>query len=134
MSATYSVVYQYIDALWQNWRHHMLHDDERVPVTPGIPWESHQDYLPWFRRISHLKVARDHGDGHNTESAEGRTTAALVLLDNCLSGTHISPFEMKNTLCEVQTILRGEDATHPSTPGPSLGIIFTRHSRHNQFT
>ncbi|KAG5565581.1 hypothetical protein RHGRI_001482 [Rhododendron griersonianum] len=44
-SATYSVVYQYTDALWQNWRDHTLHEDKRVPVRPGIPWESHQDYL-----------------------------------------------------------------------------------------
>ncbi|KAG5535793.1 hypothetical protein RHGRI_023533 [Rhododendron griersonianum] len=133
-SATYSVVYQYTDALWQNWHDHMLHEDKRVPVTPGIPWESHQDYLPWFRRVSHLKVARGRGDGHNSESAEERTTAALVLLDNCLSGTHIAPYEMKNTLREVQRILRGQNAAHPSTPGPSSDMFFTRHSRRNQFT
>ncbi|KAI8522863.1 hypothetical protein RHMOL_Rhmol13G0030000 [Rhododendron molle] len=112
----------------------MLHEDKRVPVTPGIPWESHHDYLPWFRRVSHLKVARGRGDGHNTESAEERTAAALVLLDKCLSGTHISPFEMKNTLREVQRILRGQDAAHLTTPGPSSGISFTRHSRRNQST
>ncbi|XP_058216531.1 protein MAINTENANCE OF MERISTEMS-like [Rhododendron vialii] len=106
-SATYSVVYQYTNGLWQNWRDHMLHEDKRVPVTPGIPWESHQDYLPWFRRVSHLKVARGRRDGHNIESAEERIAAALVLLDSCLSGTHISPFDMKNTLREVQRILRG---------------------------
>ncbi|KAI8559850.1 hypothetical protein RHMOL_Rhmol04G0207300 [Rhododendron molle] len=133
-SATYSVVYQYTDALWQNWCDHMLHEDKRVPVTPGIPWESHQDYLPWFRRVSHLKVAHGRGDGHNTESAEERTAKALVVVDKCLSGTHISPFEMKNTLREVQSILRGQDAAHLSTPGPSSGISFTRHSRRNQFT
>ncbi|KAF7140221.1 hypothetical protein RHSIM_Rhsim06G0111000 [Rhododendron simsii] len=115
-SATYSMVYEYTDGLWQNWRDHMLHEDKRVPVTLGIPWESHQDYLPWFRRVSHLKVARGRRDGHNTEIAEERTAAALVLLDSCLSGTHISPFDMKNTLCEVQRILRGQDAAHPSTP------------------
>ncbi|KAF7130145.1 hypothetical protein RHSIM_Rhsim10G0076500 [Rhododendron simsii] len=94
----------------------MLHDDKRVPITPGIPWESHQDYLPWFRRVSHLKVARGRRDGHNTESAEERTAADLVLLDSCMSGTHVSPFDMKNTLREVQRILRGQDAAHPSTP------------------
>ncbi|KAI8567956.1 hypothetical protein RHMOL_Rhmol02G0161400 [Rhododendron molle] len=27
-SVTYSVVYQYTDALWQNWRDHMLHEDK----------------------------------------------------------------------------------------------------------
>ncbi|KAF7150669.1 hypothetical protein RHSIM_Rhsim02G0150600 [Rhododendron simsii] len=91
-SATYSVVYQYTDALWQNWRDHMLHEDKRAPAACG-------------RR-----------DGHNTESAEERTATALVLLDSCLSGTHISPFEMKNSLPEVQRILRGQDAAHPSTP------------------
>ncbi|KAF7143368.1 hypothetical protein RHSIM_Rhsim05G0112400 [Rhododendron simsii] len=116
-SATYSVVYEYTDGLWQNWLDHMLHEDKRVPVTLGIPWESHQDYLPWFKRVSHLKVARGRRDGHNIESAEERTATALVLIDSCLSGTHISPFDMKNTLREVQRILRGQDAAHPSTPG-----------------
>ncbi|KAF7153088.1 hypothetical protein RHSIM_Rhsim01G0119600 [Rhododendron simsii] len=134
MSATYSVIYQYTDALRQNWRDHMLHEDKRVLITPGIPWESHQDYLSWFRRVSHLKVARGRGGGHNTKSADERIATTLVLLDNCLSGTHISPFDMKNTLREVQRILRGQDAAHPSTPVPSSGIIFARHSRRNQFT
>ncbi|KAG5557551.1 hypothetical protein RHGRI_007704 [Rhododendron griersonianum] len=45
------------DALWQNWRDHLLHEDKRVPVRPGVPWESHHDYLPWFKTVSHLRVS-----------------------------------------------------------------------------
>ncbi|KAI8572219.1 hypothetical protein RHMOL_Rhmol01G0181200 [Rhododendron molle] len=40
-AATYSVVYQYTDALWQNWRDDFLHEVKRVPVRSGVPWESH---------------------------------------------------------------------------------------------
>ncbi|KAI8534822.1 hypothetical protein RHMOL_Rhmol10G0126500 [Rhododendron molle] len=63
IAATYSVVYQYTDALWQNWRDHLLHEEEGVLVRSGVLWESHHDYLPWFRTVSHLRVSPNRREG-----------------------------------------------------------------------
>ncbi|KAG5548698.1 hypothetical protein RHGRI_014149 [Rhododendron griersonianum] len=120
-AATYSVVYQYTDALWQNWRDHLLHKDKRVPVRGGVPWESHHDYLPWFTTVSHLRVSPNRGEGQFILSVEERNAAALALLDGFLGGRTIStaPCDMWNTILQVWRILSGAEAGDPTTPAPT---------------
>ncbi|KAF7133279.1 hypothetical protein RHSIM_Rhsim09G0078700 [Rhododendron simsii] len=44
--SSYSVVYAYTDGQWENWRDHVMNAKKRVTIQPGVPWESHPDYLP----------------------------------------------------------------------------------------
>ncbi|KAG5528431.1 hypothetical protein RHGRI_029193 [Rhododendron griersonianum] len=120
-AVTYSVVYQYTDALWQNWRDHLLHEDKRVLVRFGVPWESHHEYLPWFRTVSYLRVSPNHGEGQFILSVEERNAAALALLDGFLGGGTIStaPCDMWNTILQVWRILSGAEAGDLTTPAPT---------------
>ncbi|KAI8573113.1 hypothetical protein RHMOL_Rhmol01G0253200 [Rhododendron molle] len=117
-AATYSVVYQYTDALWQNWRDHLLHEDKRVPVRAGVPWESHNDYLLWFRTVSHLRVSPNRGDGQFIQSAKEQNAAALAVLDTFLGGRTISTAacDMWTTILQVYKTLSGVEGGHPTTP------------------
>ncbi|KAI8573120.1 hypothetical protein RHMOL_Rhmol01G0253800 [Rhododendron molle] len=117
-AATYSVVYQYTDALWQNWRDHLLHEDKRVPVRAGVPWESHNDYLPWFRTVSHLRVSPNRGDRQFIQIVEERNAAALAVLDTFLGGRTISTAacDMWTTILQVYKTLNGMEGGHPTTP------------------
>ncbi|KAG5540525.1 hypothetical protein RHGRI_020666 [Rhododendron griersonianum] len=50
-----------------------------VPIQPGVRWESHPDYLPWFSIVSHLRVSPRPVEVPYTESAEERNAAAFGL-------------------------------------------------------
>ncbi|KAG5516579.1 hypothetical protein RHGRI_037333 [Rhododendron griersonianum] len=127
-AATYNVVYQYTDALWQNWRDHLLHEDKRVPVRAGVPWESHHDYLPWFTTVSHLRVSPNRREGQFILSVEERNAAALALLDGFLGGRTIStaPCDMWNTILQVWRILSGAEAGDPTTPAPTSSLVYVK--------
>ncbi|KAG5525340.1 hypothetical protein RHGRI_031871 [Rhododendron griersonianum] len=61
-----------------------------VPIQPGVPWESHPDYLPWFSTVSHLRVSPRPVEVPYTESAEERNVAALALrVQLCRARTEI---------------------------------------------
>ncbi|KAF7145625.1 hypothetical protein RHSIM_Rhsim04G0154500 [Rhododendron simsii] len=71
-SHSYSVVYAYTDGQWENWRDRVMNVDKRVAIQPGVPWESHPDYLPWFPTVSHFRVSPRPVEVPYTESAEER--------------------------------------------------------------
>ncbi|KAF7143288.1 hypothetical protein RHSIM_Rhsim05G0108800 [Rhododendron simsii] len=104
-SHSYSVVYAYTDGQWENWRDHVMNADKRVAIQPGVPWESHPDYLPWFLTVSHFRVSPRPVEVPYTESAEERNVAALAILDSVLGGTRAmtstSPYELRQALVEV---------------------------------
>ncbi|KAI8551551.1 hypothetical protein RHMOL_Rhmol06G0195600 [Rhododendron molle] len=122
-SHSYTVVYAYTDGQWENWRDHVINADKRVPIQLGVPWESHPDYLPWFSKVSHLRVSPCPVAVPYTESAEERNAAALAILDSVLGGTRATtstcPYELRQALVEVQRTLRGPEAVEASRAGPS---------------
>ncbi|KAI8568429.1 hypothetical protein RHMOL_Rhmol02G0198500 [Rhododendron molle] len=85
--------------------------------------ESHPDYLPWFSKVSHLRVSPCPVAVPYTESAEERNAAALAILDSVLGGTRATtstcPYELRQALVEVQRTLRGPEAVEASRAGPS---------------
>ncbi|KAI8538183.1 hypothetical protein RHMOL_Rhmol09G0082500 [Rhododendron molle] len=122
-SHSYSVVYVYTDGQWENWRDHVMTVEKRVSIQFGVPWESHLDYLPWFPKVSHLRVSPRPVEVPYTESAKERNAAALAILDSALGGTRDTnstcPYELQQALVEVRRTLRGPEVAEASRAGPS---------------
>ncbi|KAG5544224.1 hypothetical protein RHGRI_016843 [Rhododendron griersonianum] len=110
-----------------------MNANKRVVIQPGVPWESHPDYLPWFWTVSHFRVSPRPIEVSYTESAEERNAAALAFLDSVLGGTRATtstcPYELRQALVEVRRTLRGLEATKASTTGPSSNRYSSHYTR-----
>ncbi|KAF7137771.1 hypothetical protein RHSIM_Rhsim07G0148300 [Rhododendron simsii] len=123
----------------ENWRDHVMNAEKRVTIQPGVPWESHPDYLPWFLTVSHFRVSPRPIEVPYTESAEERNAAALAILDCVLGGTRATtstcPYELRQALVEVRRTLSGPEAAEASIAGPSsdrYSSHYTRCRRHDR--
>ncbi|KAG5549659.1 hypothetical protein RHGRI_014833 [Rhododendron griersonianum] len=132
-SHSYNVVYAYTDGQWENWRDHVMNAEKRVRIQPGVPWDSHPDYLPWFLTVSHFRVSPRPVEVSYTESAEERNATAMAILDSVLGGTRATtstcPYELRQALVEVQRTLRGPEAAEVSIAGPSSDLYSSRYTR-----
>ncbi|KAH7841568.1 hypothetical protein Vadar_031641 [Vaccinium darrowii] len=108
VSAEYIVVYTWTDALWENWKYHVVPDDKRVVVKQGVPWESAPNYLDWFRTVSHVRVAPHRGVGQQGGGLAQRHEAALDLVQRALACATTSSNDHHRTLVQLEKILRGD--------------------------
>ncbi|KAF7135063.1 hypothetical protein RHSIM_Rhsim08G0127400 [Rhododendron simsii] len=132
-SHSYRVVDAYTDGQRENWRDHVMNADKRVAIQPGVPWESHPDYLPWLWTVSHFRVSPRPVEVLYTESAEERNAAALAFLDNVLGGTRAMTstcsYELRQALVEVRRTLRGPEVAEASTASPSSNCYLSHYTR-----
>ncbi|KAF7133105.1 hypothetical protein RHSIM_Rhsim09G0063800 [Rhododendron simsii] len=109
-----------------------MNADKQVAIKPGVSWESHPDYLHWFRMVSHFRVSPRPVEVLYTESVKERNAATLAFLDIVLGGTKAitstCPYELRQSLVEVRKILRGPEVAKVSTPDPSSDHYSSRYT------
>lgn len=105
-----SVPYMVSENIWENWRDHLVNDSMRVKVKPGVPWESHLDYLPWFRRVSWYRMAPGRTQDDLIESVDERIIKGLAILSTALQSTMNSPSHLRQSIADAWKTLSGSEA------------------------
>ena len=117
----YTVMFRFIAAHWDGYANHVLAHASRVPVQPGVPHDCSKDYLPWVRRLLHLRVENPiNRQGYEEDiapSTEDRVANAADIAETALRAQHMGPWGYRQALENVLRAL-GREPPAPAQVGP----------------
>ncbi|XP_028097081.1 serine/threonine-protein phosphatase 7 long form homolog [Camellia sinensis] len=128
ISARYTVMYRYLDRMWEAWDNHVLSAQRRsTPVRQ--PWQCVPGYMDWYKNIAHLYVEhtdepRVHDHQDFSEHAD-RIAHALQISHPIIDAGYEEgirhPYRLYQAIESMTHVLEGQhiDEAGPSSAGPS---------------
>ncbi|XP_052182064.1 protein MAIN-LIKE 1-like [Diospyros lotus] len=120
-TATYKVIYNFINDSWSRWDFHLLPAHRRGGLAL-VPWECSEDYLAWYHRITHRVIQNptnrsgfDRGDRDRVTLADVCIMASLSPLRQVISGGSTQDVDAWRRAClqvyDILTIRTGSSST-----------------------
>ncbi|XP_052197625.1 protein MAIN-LIKE 1-like [Diospyros lotus] len=120
-TATYKVIYDFINNSWSRWDFHLLLAHRRGGLAL-VPWECSEDYLAWYHRITHRVIQNptnrsgfDRGDRDRVTLADVRIMASLSPLRQVILGGSTQDVDAWRRAClqvyDILTIRTGSSST-----------------------
>ncbi|XP_028055711.1 protein MAIN-LIKE 1-like [Camellia sinensis] len=128
ISARYTIMYRYLDRIWEVWDNHVLSEQWRsTPVRQS--WECVPGYMDWYKNITHLYVEhtdepyvhdRQDFSQHADRIAHALQISHLIIDVGYEEGIR-HPYRLYQAIESMTHVLEGQhiDEAGPSSAGPS---------------
>ncbi|XP_028081231.1 protein MAIN-LIKE 2-like [Camellia sinensis] len=116
ISARYTVMYRYLDKIWEAWDNHVLSEQRRsTPVRQ--PWECVPGYMDWYKNITYLYVEHtDESCVHDHQDFSQHADIAYPVVEAGYEEGIRHPHRLYQAIETMTHVLEGQ---HINEAGPS---------------